>query len=402
MNRTGKCYVTGAVALGLIISCSGCGQVQDALNKFDKAISEVQSLRESVTRESGNWREQLEKSQLQLTNDVKSTLNVDLRDNIDKSIAEAGIEARCDVDFANNHLVSYLQGVVNALQNKRDQIKKDGLWAGFTTPETAIADVIRNVGHLDPFICHAIPSRLAVSYKTETPAIKSADRTTVEFVGYALKRSSGEPKNLSLYVFGPTRGKAGKEMPNASDLMAVTTSYKVTIESSRLLSQLDLTDTKIALKWGEDTLSEVLLGTSEVKPPYVPKITDVILHVGTTYDDKDVEIYFDYTIHRRSDGKQVGGIQVGKGQLWDDPRNRKPDWRSFTISINPSDRFTEADRLGYRLHVKYNSTKGDPNWNGRFRADAVVEGGKVIPLMAETPDMDWPKKLKDSDFDFNK
>src|SRR5687768_5810951 len=101
----GLLRIRHAFVIGILVSCTGCSAARDAIKKFDEAIQEVKSLRESLTGESTKWREHLEKSQLQLTKDVKDTINVDLRDNIDKSIAEAGIEARCDAEFANKHLV---------------------------------------------------------------------------------------------------------------------------------------------------------------------------------------------------------------------------------------------------------------------------------------------------------
>ncbi len=146
------------------------------------------------------------------------------------------------------------------------------------------------------------------------------------------------------------------------------------------------------------------------RPPLPPKIAKIILWVGTTDDDKDKEIRFHYTIHKTDkNSTQVGGISVGQGELWPDPKKPKPDWRHFDIPINDKDQFTEADRLNYKLHVRYESSKGDPKWNGRFRAEAVLEGGRIIPLLAETADYDFGhhdngKKADriNKDFSFNK
>ena len=153
-----KVWLRAVVVICLLSVFSGCGAVRDALDKFDAAIAEVRALRESMVGESTRWREQLQKSQLQLTSDVRTILNQDLRDNIDKSIAELGIEIRCDADFVTQNLNSYLQGVENALKNKRDQIRREGLLQGAATPETLIADTIKGAGHIDPRVCHAIPA----------------------------------------------------------------------------------------------------------------------------------------------------------------------------------------------------------------------------------------------------
>jgi hypothetical protein len=179
----------------------------------------------------------------------------------------------------------------------------------------------------------------------------------------------------------------------------------VGVSGKRIVSPTDTATYRI--------LARGLGGTKEATAQVVviplPKITAFILYIGTTWDDKDREITFHYTIHRQGDGKQVGGISVGGGEVWPDPSNQKPHWRSFTIPINTNDRFTMEDRFAYRLHVRYESSNGDPRWNGRLRLDAILEGGETPrSVLAETSDFDMghhdsfkKRENVERDFDIN-
>jgi hypothetical protein len=142
---------------------------------------------------------------------------------------------------------------------------------------------------------------------------------------------------------------------------------------------------------------------STIKP--VPKrVAGIILYVDTNKNNKDREIMFNYSIHRISDGAKIAGIGAGGGEVW--PR---PSLRHFKIPIDTNNRFAYADRGGYRLHIQYECWSGDPNWIGRVRADAEVEGGEIIPILSETDDFEMghhddgkQRERINRDFDFNK
>lgn len=78
---------------------------------------------------------------------------------------------------------------------------------------------------------------------------------------------------------------------------------------------------------------------------------------------------------------------MGEGEVWPDPRNPKPHWRDIKVPIREP--FAYSERLGYVLRVSYFSSKGDPKWNGRFRADAVLDDGTIKPVLTETSDYDF-------------
>ena len=58
------------------------------------------------------------------------------------------------------------------------------------------------------------------------------------------------------------------------------------------------------------------------------------------------------------------------------------------IPIDTNNRFAYSDRGSYQLHVQYECLKCDPNWIGRLRADAEVEGGGIVPILGETDDFE--------------
>ena len=95
-NKVFAVRPTSLHVLLLLSSCLWCGcsggVFPDPLKPFKDAIAEVEKLRLDLVSQSDAWRKTLEQAQLQLTDDVRTIINVDIRDNIDKSIAEIGGE----------------------------------------------------------------------------------------------------------------------------------------------------------------------------------------------------------------------------------------------------------------------------------------------------------------------
>jgi hypothetical protein len=181
---------------------------------FQKAIDEVVSLREAITKESGKWREQVDKSQMQITKDVKDVINNDLRDNVDKTIRAAGIELRCNVDFVEQKLLTYLKTVEAALIAKRDEIKKAGKISG--KPEEIIAQVIKASGHVPPYVCHTTPPTIrfvATNAYGQSETLKTEQVAEVDIVGFALKRPTDDTLRWNYGLRGGTVAHPNRRVP---------------------------------------------------------------------------------------------------------------------------------------------------------------------------------------------
>lgn len=210
------------------------------------------------------------------------------------------------------------------------------------------------------------------------------DRHTLILYGYNFQRMDDDKGKYIVEI----RNKDGVLIRDESKHLSISTNY---------IAQLDIAPKSgVQFKPGDATLvvhyDRKVICTAPItwgeRPPPPPAITKIILYIGTSKNDKDREITFHYTIHRISDGAQVGGISVGHGEVWPDDKKPRPSWRHLDIPITENARFPEADRLGYRLHVRYESSRGDPNWIGRLRAEAVLEGGRKIEILAETDDFE--------------
>ncbi len=246
-----------------------------------------------------------------------------------------------------------------------------------------------------------MPARIPVLSNFQSPSIdfRNTARTTVLIVGWNLDVAAGDTTKYSVDV----ENTKAEKRPVPEVFVSYQGQYAVVVNVSSSGLPLTHHDARLVFN-GYAAPSHVAIVKSDPPPP-PKKITEIELSVGTTWDDKDSEITFQYSIQRKSDGHQLASIAVGGGEVWPDPSDQKPHWRSFTIPIPEGSRFPVADRFSYRLHVKYTSSDGDPKWNGRFRARALVEGTDLIPILTETADFDFGHRgdgnPDDRDFEFN-
>jgi hypothetical protein len=365
------------VILGIFsLSLAGCGWF-GLSDKFDQAIREVHDLRIALENQSDNWRTTLKNAQLKLTSDVKEILNVDLRDAIDKSIAEMGIEAKCDLDFINENLKVWLIGIEDAIKKKKEEFYRSPIKATLS-PEKMIDDAIHTAPPLVPRICHVIPTEVTFVLPDKTP-----DRSAAEFVGYALTQVESEP--MALVLFGPDRPANGYPIPNSNDLVILSTSYKAAVNCTRIAPHLNPSDVKCRLMRASKTLAEIGISVKDPPaPPPPPKITAVQVNFHTTGDDKDTEIEFHLAINRPgAPGGPVvdlGAIGVGNNEKWDNG-----DRRTITIPLNPP--WPYPNRAILNLYIGYDSHgRGNPGWEGSLNVVAVCDNGDLKEVIAETGD----------------
>jgi hypothetical protein len=86
----------------------GCGAVDkivnfgtdtrtETINALNDAISALQS-------QSADWQQVLKDTQSKLTKDAQSTLRTEISDLISRTVAQGGVELRCDADFIRERI----------------------------------------------------------------------------------------------------------------------------------------------------------------------------------------------------------------------------------------------------------------------------------------------------------
>jgi hypothetical protein len=225
------------------------------------------------------------------------------------------------------------------------------------------------------------PSRVPVLSTFQSPNIDftKVDRTTLTIVGWNLDIAAKDAEKYKIQI----EDKDSQKRDVAQTYISYQGQYAVSVDISSSGVPLKYGDAKLAfLGYGSPSSVNIV----NTDPP--PTISEIRLDVGTTWDDKDKEITFTYSIERVSDGKTVGALSAGGGEEWPDPSEQKPQWRQFSIPIASANQFPASERLGYRLHVHYSSSDGDPKWNGRFKAQAVVASTRV-DVLEETSDFNF-------------
>ena len=243
-------FAFSMIWLGACDDIKGClgisdltGSIQKAVNVLDDAIDELQNA-------SADWQKVLTDAQSKLTEDAQSTIRNEIANVASRSVAQAGVELRCNADFIRER-------VRQALIRIRANILK------------------QEVPPAEPGLCQVVP--LAVE-RTLVPVRISA----VEFYGYDFDQGS------DLKVFHEYAG--GKQ--DVTNMLDRPTHYAMTLRFGENGVQLNERSVRLALEWGGKKISTIAViqpQTPVCKSKVVPftphRITFVPPHVGK--GDKD-------------------------------------------------------------------------------------------------------------------
>lgn len=431
-----------SLILFVVVGCSKLPihhEVEFDFAQFDRAVSKIDRMTESIDKaiadlrkESAAWREAVGELEKQLHEDGKDLLANEVRINVEalsKGLEDAW---KSGVDYVEAKVKDNLKAFRVALDRARNKVREARGQKNKNGIKEAFDELARVVVFPQPVVTGFIPAHAELRWNDYSQTTGYGIRVPlIEVRGWGFERPVEEAARFGVsLVTRDASGKIVKERALPMNGLYSTSRYLMQIKLDAPGVQLAPDDDALVFKLGPTPADWRFLPINQVRPedPAVararaeaqekarrdeeerkkPRVVAILLYVGTTWNDKDREITFHYTIHRKSDGHQIAGISVGRDEVWPDPSQSKPDWRHFTIPINgPADRFTEGDRLGYRLHVRYDSYRGDPTWNGRLRAEAVLSDGRIIPVLVETADFtmghlrDGPER-GNRDFDFNK
>jgi hypothetical protein len=327
-----------------ILSVTGCDplNIEKAAKRLGTSIDdttrELMLAVATAAKESNEWRAELDK----LANRFSITADV-LPLNI-------GTQGRMFLDFAARRIKDNPAAVNKIVKLIEHKEWKEALEAFQKLQEA------NPLGRL-PEIGQASPSNLPIKWVSHDSFNVDNDYRIIRFNGWDL------PLDDSARLKAEIRDKDDKLIRDVSRYIKSSTRYDATMDVSPGSGvQFQPNDRTIVVTFRKRMICQVQItwGARPALPPPPPKITQIILYVGTTWDDKDERITFHYSVVRKSDGHPVSSISVGGKEKWPDPKHPKPDWRHFTIPIPEKERFTEAQRFNYRIHVRYESSDGDP------------------------------------------
>jgi hypothetical protein len=215
-------------AIGFLLTPIACKKVDRALTAIDEAERMFDATINSLNNDSSRWQQALRDLSDKLPAAIQSSIRVEVTQLAERSLAKAGIEFRCNVDFLAHRAVQALQ-----------QIKKM-LRGG--TPEV-----------LAPSFCQVSPPEINLQ-------LTSARRERIEFSGYDMDRKdpAGHPVQMVMI------NAANQVRAISEQLIGRTTHYVLVLNSGDAAIARELVSfkaTKVKLSWSGNTdgLPEVIV-----------------------------------------------------------------------------------------------------------------------------------------------
>lgn len=201
-------FLTGCGAIDKLVNF-GTDTRTETVNTLNDAISALQS-------QSADWQQVLKDTVSKLTKDAQSTLRSEISDLISRTVAQGGVELRCDADFVRERIREELVRLKAKFLNQ---------------PEPVI----------DPAFCQVVP--IAVDRELIPDRLKQ-----VEFYGYNFTQADG----LGVFLEG-----AGGQRTNVTNKLDKPTTYAMTLKFGGNGVQLDNNSARLVLEWGGKQVSSV-------------------------------------------------------------------------------------------------------------------------------------------------
>ncbi|MBL8879071.1 MAG: hypothetical protein JNG88_08120 [Phycisphaerales bacterium] len=198
----------------------------------DSATQTLRDLADTVNLESEAWREQVAAATDKLTREGRQALAHDLDNVVQRGIAAAGAEFRCNVDFLRDRVHDEIEGLIAGL-------------LGMTPPPNP------------PTVCKVVPEIVDLS---QPPT----QMTRVSLFGYDFRQRETNQPNLKL------RGlKRSGQFVALNDWLALSNHYQgaisITQENGRKLRDLGIRELQVM--YGDQVLSQISVN------PYIPTVS---------------------------------------------------------------------------------------------------------------------------------
>jgi hypothetical protein len=208
------------VLMVLISFLSGCGIFDKILNTgTDIKTETLNTLNDAITAlqsQSADWQQVLKETVNKLSKDAQSTLRAEVSNLLSRTVAQGGVELRCDADFIRARI-------------REELVRLKAKFMG--QPEPVV----------DPAFCQVVP--IAVDRELIPDRLKQ-----VEFYGYNFDQAGG----LGVFVEG-----AGGQRINITDKLDKPTTYAMTLKFGASGVQLDNASARLVLEWGGKQISTV-------------------------------------------------------------------------------------------------------------------------------------------------
>lgn len=309
-----------ATATAALLLTSGC--FDNITSSIDKASQVIDNGIRDLNANASAWQAVLQRVADDLPKDISETIRVDAQTLVDRSIATAGVEFRCDVDFLGHRAIQSLEELKAKL-------------LGQNPPDLA------------PGFCQADPAAVDLN-------VDPTKWATLMLYGYDLdhRDGTGRPFTVSLVNGG------GQATPLPENRIGRTTHYQVTVNLGSLAKQLyDQGIVKIAVSWNSvsagypeavvipwqaprRTLTQQDLGATRYTPPHTGGDADF-----DTSDDEPTDVTVSGQLLVQPDAVRVresmfarerdpDHTQVSGTSGWSTAYTPPSNWR--VVSVNPT------------------------------------------------------------------
>src|SRR5690242_5615740 len=99
-----------------LFGCNGCGSLENtATNLTDQISQDLDQGISDLNSQSANWQEILQNTINNLPKDASNLIRGDLNNLLQRTVAAAGAEVRCDVDFFRARVQQGLEAIKDQL-----------------------------------------------------------------------------------------------------------------------------------------------------------------------------------------------------------------------------------------------------------------------------------------------
>ncbi|QJE95273.1 hypothetical protein [Luteolibacter luteus] len=325
----------GFLAAVLIVSLgvSSCDSVDEAVNVVERGIDDI-------TSESNRWQTVLKQVANDLPKEVSETIRQDAQQLATRSIAQSGVEFRCNTDFLGDRAIQSLQRLRSRLDGSK-------------------------IPPLSPAFCHVSPDTIDLKASPD-------GWSKVTFHGYDM---DSKDKDEALLGFDLVLGD-GSTVPVDNSLIDRTTHYQVTVRVRSIANQLhEKKVSKIRARWQgyNGILPEV--GVLEWQPRRKPVSHDIGRtsymppKVGrgdrdfSTHDDEHMSVQCQAELRLAENGSSI----QSRVNLW--AKEQRRDWTEVSGWSDWATAYSSPQ--GWRI-VSYR-----PNSNSQHRENINSQGKKV-------------------------
>ncbi len=218
VRRAGKLCIIAVLAF-----CTGCG-ISDAIKAFlpatknvpADAVAAIDQAIDALQNQSADWQKVLQDLMGKLTQEAESTIRNDVANILSRSIAQGGVEVRCDADFLRNRIRQALIGLKAKILGQ-------------------------NVPPPEPGLCQVVP--VAVDRAAVPDHVKQ-----LEFYGYDFDHAQ------DLRVLLESTGGSRLDVTSALDR---PTHYAMTVKFGATGVQLQPDSERFVLQWSGKPVSTI-------------------------------------------------------------------------------------------------------------------------------------------------